>query len=86
MPRLTVQIDYNNEPITVKVLYNKYEGIFDSPEPDIEIISAYSKGKKALDIEELSEDEEFLYNLREEIESISNNTMDDEEENNDSED
>lgn len=70
MPRLVVETYYNNNPVTVKVLYKKMDTLFDDPEPDIEIVAAYLKNKKALDIEELSEDEEFMFQLREDVQIL----------------
>ena len=69
--RLTLHTYYNDNPVIVKVLYHKNETLWDSNYPDtddIEIINAYTEsGKRELDIEELSEDEEFMSDLMEEL-------------------
>ena len=71
MQRLTIYTYYNDKPVTVKVLYEMTkDNFFNEDLVKFEIVDARYNDKETLDIEELTEDEEFMNELTYEVERL----------------
>jgi len=71
MQRLTIYTYYNDKPVTVKVLYEMTkDNFFNEDFVKFEIVDARYNDKETLDIEELTEDEEFMNELTYEVERL----------------